>query len=136
MVQLQVNGIPLSLLCCYYSVFCMAYLLPYHLFLPTLLYLHLSESNIRWTQIFDQCSIPSESKVLKARRISENGPFAPPPISEAKNLFLNSLSFFFLIPYPFLLVIFPPFPSSSSLSFPLHSHLLFSFSVNFYSESA
>ncbi len=38
----------------------------------------------RWTQIFETCSIPSESTVLKARRVGEGkqAPFAPPPIAE------------------------------------------------------
>lgn len=38
--------------------------------------------SFRWTQIFEQGSIPSESRVLKARRVSENGPFAPAPLEE------------------------------------------------------
>lgn len=39
----------------------------------------------RWTQIFDQGSIPAESIVLKARQLGEGpqAPFAPPPIDEA-----------------------------------------------------
>jgi aspartate aminotransferase-like enzyme len=38
----------------------------------------------RWTQIFDACQLPSESTVLKARRIREEveAPFAPAPIEE------------------------------------------------------
>jgi aspartate aminotransferase-like enzyme len=38
----------------------------------------------RWTQIFDTCSIPSESTVLKARRVADTrqAAFAPPPIEE------------------------------------------------------
>jgi aspartate aminotransferase-like enzyme len=38
----------------------------------------------RWTQIFDMGSIPSETTVLKARRVAERrqAPFAPPPIDE------------------------------------------------------
>ena len=38
----------------------------------------------RWTQIFETCNIPSESTVLKARRIGEGkqAPFAPAPIAE------------------------------------------------------
>ena len=38
----------------------------------------------RWTQIFDMGRIPSESIVLKARRVGEGkqAPFAPPPIGE------------------------------------------------------
>jgi aspartate aminotransferase-like enzyme len=38
----------------------------------------------RWTQIFDMGSIPSESTVLKARRIAagRQAPFAPPPVEE------------------------------------------------------
>lgn len=38
----------------------------------------------RWTQIFETCSIPSESTVLKARRVGEGkqAPFAPAPIAE------------------------------------------------------
>lgn len=38
----------------------------------------------RWTQIFDMGDIPSESIVLKARRVAEmrQAPFAPPPIAE------------------------------------------------------
>lgn len=38
----------------------------------------------RWTQIFDMGRIPSESLVLKARRVEEGpqAPFAPPPIEE------------------------------------------------------
>ena len=40
--------------------------------------------SFRWTQIFDTGSIPSESKVLKARRIddSKQSAFAPAPIEE------------------------------------------------------
>lgn len=40
--------------------------------------------SFRWTQIFDMGSIPSESIVLKARRIAEGtqSPFAPAPIEE------------------------------------------------------
>jgi aspartate aminotransferase-like enzyme len=39
----------------------------------------------RWTQIFDAGKIPSESIVLKARRIgtAKNAPFAPVPVDEA-----------------------------------------------------
>ena len=38
----------------------------------------------RWTQIFDMGKIPSESIVLKARRVGEGkqAPFAPPPLDE------------------------------------------------------
>jgi aspartate aminotransferase-like enzyme len=38
----------------------------------------------RWTQIFDMGSIPSESIVMKARRVGEgkHAPFAPAPIEE------------------------------------------------------
>lgn len=38
----------------------------------------------RWTQIFDTCSIPSDSTVLKARRVEDGrqAAFAPPPIEE------------------------------------------------------
>jgi len=45
--------------------------------------------SFRWTQIFDAGNIPAESRVLKARRISEADrsspgplPFAPPPLEE------------------------------------------------------
>jgi aspartate aminotransferase-like enzyme len=40
--------------------------------------------SFRWTQIFDMGSIPSESTVLKARRLGEGkqAPFAPAPIEE------------------------------------------------------
>jgi aspartate aminotransferase-like enzyme len=38
----------------------------------------------RWTQIFDMGAIPSESIVLKARRVADrkHAPFAPPPVDE------------------------------------------------------
>jgi aspartate aminotransferase-like enzyme len=38
----------------------------------------------RWTQIFEACNIPSESTVLKARRVRDESeaPFAPAPIEE------------------------------------------------------
>ena len=38
----------------------------------------------RWTQILEMGDIPSESRVLKARRLTQasNSPFAPPPIDE------------------------------------------------------
>jgi aspartate aminotransferase-like enzyme len=38
----------------------------------------------RWTQIFDMCSIPASSVVLKARRVDDGkqAAFAPPPIEE------------------------------------------------------
>ncbi|MGV3742927.1 MAG: alanine--glyoxylate aminotransferase family protein [Burkholderiaceae bacterium] len=38
----------------------------------------------RWTQIFETCNIPSESTVLKARRVRDESeaPFAPAPIEE------------------------------------------------------
>ena len=38
----------------------------------------------RWTQIFDACGIPSNSTVLKARRLEEGkqAPYSPPPIDE------------------------------------------------------
>ena len=41
----------------------------------------------RWTQIFETGAIPSESNVLKASRVSENGqaPFRPPAIDEVVN---------------------------------------------------
>jgi aspartate aminotransferase-like enzyme len=40
--------------------------------------------SFRWTQIFDTGDIPSESTVLKARRVddSKHAAFAPPPIAE------------------------------------------------------
>ena len=40
--------------------------------------------SFRWTQIFDMGNIPSESTVLKARRVddSKHAAFAPPPIAE------------------------------------------------------
>jgi aspartate aminotransferase-like enzyme len=36
----------------------------------------------RWTQIFEAGNIPSDARVIKARRVSENGPFSPAPLDE------------------------------------------------------